>query len=183
MLPLWCDDLLGKMTRKQVCSISVIESRSFTSRHAGPVRLGVVPSSSLPVTTTIPVPLSGHISLIAEDASDSEDEETTVRLRSPRPQPYERSASLQLPTSAEATRSSYMTTSTNGSRMSGLSDFPAPPGDFAGHMRLIESYLAAGSENVSEGSHGTHRAHHRRMTFGVDDYIEDIADGFSTPGR
>jgi hypothetical protein len=142
------------------------------------------------VTTTIPIPLSGHISLIAEDASESEDEapdeETTVRLRSPRSQPHERqplSASLQLPTSAEPTRSSYMTTSTNGSRMSGLSDFPAPPGDFAGHMRLIESYLATGSENASEGSHGTQRAPHRRMTFGVDEYIEDVAEALSTPGR
>ena len=129
------------------------------------------------MTTTIPGPLSGHVSLIDEDEGASEDADTTVRLRSPWPQPHERqplTASLLLPPSAEATRSSYMTTSTNGSRMSGLSDFPAPPGDVAAHMRLIETYLGDGPPA---------RSGHRRMTFGVDEDVEDIARALSTSDR
>ncbi|KAJ2928231.1 hypothetical protein H1R20_g8844, partial [Candolleomyces eurysporus] len=89
------------------------------------------------------------------------------------------------------TRSSYMTTSTT-SRMSGLSDFPAPPRDaplpILGHQHL--SFLASAAvreestlnhhqlQALRESPHPMH-PHERRFTFGVDQDAADVADELS----
>jgi hypothetical protein len=89
------------------------------------------------------------------------------------------------------TRSSYMTTSTT-SRMSGLSDFPAPPKDaplpISGHQHL--SFLASPAvreestldrhqlQALRESPHPMH-PHERRFTFGVDQDAADVADELS----
>jgi hypothetical protein len=90
------------------------------------------------------------------------------------------------PPSAGLTRSSYMTTSTAGSRMSGLSDFPAPPGQAEvtpAHMSLFDSYFDESSSPRARDSFGLSsgsRTISRRMTFGGDEDIEDIANALSS---
>ncbi|KAF9457596.1 hypothetical protein BDZ94DRAFT_1272786 [Collybia nuda] len=93
-------------------------------------------------------------------------------------------SSLQ-PPSAGLTRSSYMTTST-GSYISGLSDFPAPPRQYATHMSLLSSYF---DEALSQSEARVSRSptppipadgHIRRLTFGGDEEIEELVAALSS---
>ena len=137
-----------------------------------PFRVGVVESLATPHATTSPRRSSGHVSLVDEELPQTTEEpDTHLRIKSQH--------SLQPPTSAEATRSSYMTTSTNGSRMSGLSDFPVPPADIAAHMRMLDTYMESGSRELASGG-SPEPPVSRRMTFGGDEDIEDIAKALSS---
>ncbi|KAF8069215.1 hypothetical protein FPV67DRAFT_1449004 [Lyophyllum atratum] len=100
-------------------------------------------------------------------------------------------SSLQ-PPSADPTRSSYMTTST-ASRMSGLSDFPAPPQrPPLGHMSLLTSYFdEAHSLSEAHASRSTTpesipasfddtEVRNRRLTFGGEEEIEELVAALSS---
>src|SRR5215471_13057188 len=87
----------------------------------GLLRVGLVEAVYTPSPVEADHRASGHISLVDEDTR-----------RRPEPQGQLRhgvlshASSLQ-PWSADFTRSSYMTSDTGASRISGLSDFPEPP--------------------------------------------------------
>ncbi|KAF8196099.1 hypothetical protein BJ912DRAFT_1082997 [Pholiota molesta] len=95
---------------------------------------------------------------------------------------------LQAPLT-EATRSSYMTSSTL-SRMSNLSDFPAPPKDGSRlapkHMSLLSSYFDE-AMSTSEAQPGALPAasstslEEDRVTFGGNQSANDLAKTLSTP--
>ena len=95
------------------------------------LRVGVVESSSTPTTVSPPNrpnSFTGETSsaAAANNESRQQDQPSTSDAISVSGEARARTG-LNLPVS-EVTRSSYMTTST-GSRMSGLSDFPVPPKD------------------------------------------------------
>jgi serine/arginine repetitive matrix protein 2 len=116
---------------------------------------------------------SGHASLVDEESSSDE-----MAPAQPRIKPQQ--LSLQPPSALiEETRSSFMTTSTSGSRMSGLSDFPVPPGDLTVHMTMLETYLEDGATEIpSRASPGLPAS--RRMTFGGDGDVEDMIKSLSS---
>jgi serine/arginine repetitive matrix protein 2 len=142
--------------------------------------------------------LSEHLSLVDEEiAGPPEEDANDVRVR------VKSEASL-LPPSAGLTRSSYMTSSTNGSRMSNLSDFPTPP--MGAHIKLFDSFFAPRGDDIGreereerleqDEGQGSEREQERegtsdspqapvsrRMTFGGDEDIEDIAKSLSSPRR
>ncbi|PPQ70861.1 hypothetical protein CVT26_014084 [Gymnopilus dilepis] len=159
-------------------------------------RVGRVESVSTPPT----ISSSHHLS--AEQSAFVHDQERrrSGGLESPLSPEQERgrvSSSLQPPT--EATRSSYMTTSTL-SRMSGLSDFPTPPKDdylsAKHHVSMLSSYFNeahAQSDAQAEG-----RQSHlspvpptpqeelgeedllQHVTFGVNQNAATVAEGLSS---
>lgn len=94
--------------------------------------------------------------------------------------------STLLSPATDMTRSSYMTTSTSGSRMSNLSDFPVPPRDGPmppGHMSFLSSFHDTTLnhrelETVRDSPHPMH-PHDRRFTFGFDQDAADVADELS----
>jgi serine/arginine repetitive matrix protein 2 len=92
-------------------------------------RVGVVESSLTPPATTSDrrLSLTGDMSFAHEQLRHPPND--------PTPEPLPRTSGLQ-PTSADPTRSSYLTTS-SASHMSGLSDFPAPPK----HSSLLSSFF------------------------------------------
>ncbi|TFK46459.1 hypothetical protein OE88DRAFT_891537 [Heliocybe sulcata] len=85
--------------------------------------------------------MSAHLSLIAGNPGEPREELTVTRHDEPGGRVVSQS-SLAIPNST-VTRSSYMTSTTSTSRMSGLSDFPSPPALQAtpGHMSIIHSYF------------------------------------------
>jgi serine/arginine repetitive matrix protein 2 len=95
---------------------------------------------------------------------------------------------LQAPLT-EATRSSYMTSSTL-SRMSNLSDFPAPPKDGSRlapkHMSLLSAYFDEAMSNNETQSGALPAAsstslEEDRVTFGGNQSANDLAKTLSTP--
>lgn len=101
------------------------------------LRVGEVEASSTPPVVTSPHRASTRLSLVDDENSGvsnlrppTQDEDNLSPLRVPSqysslPSRYSSfSAPLSLP---DGTRMSYMTTDTDPSRMSGLSDFPVPP--------------------------------------------------------
>jgi serine/arginine repetitive matrix protein 2 len=138
-------------------------------------RVGQVETVVTPPATDNHNRLSGHLSLVDDGDAPLEDESNTVQVRP-------KSPSSLLP-SAGLTRSSYMTTSTNASRMSGLSDFPVPPADMAAHIKLFEPYFDGPSRAIPDypPSESPQPPISRRMTFGGDEDIEDIAKSLSSP--
>ncbi|KAF8957848.1 hypothetical protein BDZ97DRAFT_1844340 [Flammula alnicola] len=93
---------------------------------------------------------------------------------------------LQAPTT-DATRSSYMTSSTL-SRMSGLSDFPAPPKDnhvTPKHMSLLSSYFDEALSQSESHSEPLPPApvllEEDRVTFGGNQNADDLAKTLSSP--
>ncbi|KIJ62118.1 hypothetical protein HYDPIDRAFT_95007 [Hydnomerulius pinastri MD-312] len=89
------------------------------------------------------------------------------------------------PHSADALRSSYMTSTSDNSRMSGLSDFPLPPAHRPipqpGHMSILQAYFEAtppssesqGHDQLGSGSRSA-SLHSHRTTFGGSDDMEFI---------
>jgi len=90
--------------------------------------------------------------------------------------------------SADPTRSSYMTSTTDGSRMSGLSDFPEPPtvghmtpahmsiihSYFGGetHLRRLDDSLSTDQTIIAEDQrHASYR-----MTFGGSEDVESVGE-------
>jgi hypothetical protein len=80
-----------------------------------------------------------------------------------------------------------MTSTTDGSRMSGLSDFPEPPSVdhlTPAHMSIISSYFGGDTshkqlEEASSTNNATtpeNRRHANRMTFGGSEDIEQVGE-------
>ncbi|EDR03578.1 uncharacterized protein LACBIDRAFT_295200 [Laccaria bicolor S238N-H82] len=136
-------------------------------------RVGMVESVSTPLATDHRLSFMGQTADVLEPYHHS-DANTSV--------PHARVLSgLQLPVT-EGTRSSYMTTSTF-SRMSGLSDFPIPPRDphTPRHMSLLTSYFdEAMAQNEIQFLQDSPMPHGRRLTFGVDQDAEDVAEALSS---
>jgi serine/arginine repetitive matrix protein 2 len=169
-------------------------------------RVGVVePVTTPPITDGFQRRLSGHLSLIGvettatatatatpgeEDDDDEDDDEEENNMRVSVRERIKSESSLQMP-SAGLTRSSYMTNSTNASRMSGLSDFPVPPtADMATHIKLLDAYfdgpprmigVGGDASTLASGGGSPMQPVSRRMTFGGDEDIEDIAKSLSSP--
>jgi serine/arginine repetitive matrix protein 2 len=136
--------------------------------------------------TTPPAIVHDHrdlrpVSLIADkvdpsEASNIEEEYQRVTSR----------GSLAPPITSDPTRSSYMTSTTDGSRMSGLSDFPEPPSVdhlTPAHMSIISSYFGDTSHKQREETLSTDNAtttenhrHANRMTFGGSEDIVIAAE-------
>ncbi|KIM86141.1 hypothetical protein PILCRDRAFT_776323 [Piloderma croceum F 1598] len=131
--------------------------------------------------TTPPAVVHDHrdlrpVSLIADkvepsEASNTEEEHQRVTSR----------GSLAPPIiSTDPTRSSYMTSTTDGSRMSGLSDFPEPPSVdhlTPAHMSIISSYFGGDisqkqREEALSTDNAENRRHANRMTFGGSEDME-----------
>lgn len=97
------------------------------------------------------------------------------------------------PPLTDVTRSSYITTST-ASRMSGLSDFPVPPKDFAHHrMSLLSAFFndangrpslpMRGENGPSEISSPQNFNSNNRLTFGAGADAEEIVQALSNHPR
>lgn len=135
-------------------------------------RVGMVESVSTPPTT------EHHLSFMGQTADVLEPYHHSDAIVS---EPRARVLGLQPPV-AEGTRSSYMTTSSL-SRMSGLSDFPIPPRDplTPRHMSLLTSYFdEAMALNEIQSLQDSSMPHGRRLTFGVDQNAEDVAEALSS---
>lgn len=84
------------------------------------------------------------------------------------------------PISGDALRTSYLTSTSEGSRMSGLSDFPQPPAPplhlTPAHTSILQSYFAETPLMEGEDPFArilpTHPHPHYRMTFGGDEDTE-----------
>jgi serine/arginine repetitive matrix protein 2 len=154
---------------------SVILSPCIADGGAEIARVGLVEPILTPPATTNDRRLSGHLSLVDEDV-DADEGVATARLR------VKSGTSLQTPSAAGQTRSSYMTTSTSASRMSGLSDFPIPP-DMANDIKLFDSFFDDSARASIDHSSDPEPQPpvSRRMTFGGDEDIEDIAKSLSAP--
>ena len=76
----------------------------------------------------------------------------------------------------DPTRSSYVTSTTEGSRMSGLSDFPAPPIQTLtpAHMSIIHSYFGSTPPNQVEDPLSSNKAIHSEPDHNVDFRSKDM---------
>ena len=86
--------------------------------------MGEVGVVSTPAAVTSPHRFSTELSFVEQEQDEPQDLTFGPHLRPPRV--ISQQSSVPTPVTAN-TRSSYMTTGTDASRMSGLSDFPAPP--------------------------------------------------------
>jgi len=153
---------------------SQLDDENTTSMY----RVKQVETVSTPLAISNDIRVSDHTSPVDEPVlnveMDVDNHSRQTRIKS--------QASLQ-PPSAGLTRSSYMTSSTSGSRISGLSDFPAPPGEVGltpAHMSLLDSYFdnRSSTQTVDPFPPGSRTI--SRMTFGGDEDIEDIANALSS---
>jgi serine/arginine repetitive matrix protein 2 len=102
------------------------------------LRFGVVEAVSTPPAVEGSRPASGHLSLVHNTTDYDDQQEPGIS-----PASQGRSHSSLMPQSATLTRSSYVTSTSEGSRISALSDFPSPPTDVTpAHMPIIQSYFA-----------------------------------------
>lgn len=94
-----------------------------------PVRFGAVGALATPPAVVHDHRASGHFSLIADEAETHQEAQIEDRNAEPLKDESQHiiSSNRLSPPSADPISSSYTTTTTEGSRMSGLSDFPAPP--------------------------------------------------------
>lgn len=148
-------------------------------------RVGMVESVSTPpaVSTERRLSYTGQTAF----TNDSQAQQQQRSLASPASQDRIISG-LQAPLT-EATRSSYMTTSTL-SRMSNLSDFPAPPKDGSRlapkHMSLLSSYFDEAMSNSEAQTEALPTApstflEEDRVTFGGNQSANDLAKTLSSP--
>ncbi|GLB42456.1 hypothetical protein LshimejAT787_1104710 [Lyophyllum shimeji] len=154
--------------------------------------VGVVESVSTP-----PAVASDHRSSYIGEVSSPNNHERPQEAQELAPiSPQPRINSGLQPPSADPTRSSYMTTST-ASRMSNLSDFPAPPPHLNGHTSLLTSYFdeahslseaqatesqytTAPSKTPSFNDSDDDDTHNRRLTFGGEQEIEELVAALSS---
>ena len=141
------------------------------------MRLGTIEAVATPLTKEADQRFSGHLSFVSDVGGQRSDDMSigAVRFLSQR-------SSLMPGSARDLARSSYMTTDTSRSRMSGLSEFPAPPEQLTvspTQAGLLQSYLSATSRSqirvndVSETVVGVslrenipHYDPHYRTTFG-----------------
>ncbi|KAF5378779.1 hypothetical protein D9615_006932 [Tricholomella constricta] len=153
-------------------------------------RVGVVESVSTPPPVANDHRSSFMGQLSYTNTQHHRTEEQDILARSPQP----RIKSGLQPPLADPTRSSYMTTST-ASRMSGLSDFPAPPERHpVEHMSLLTSYFdEAHSLSEANASRSTTPppalptssfddtvGRNRRLTFNGEEEIEELVAALSS---
>ncbi|KDQ52156.1 hypothetical protein JAAARDRAFT_40502 [Jaapia argillacea MUCL 33604] len=157
---------------------SILEGSLLDEETIKMFRLGTVEAVLTPPAVSGERPLSGHLSLIDGDSGHSlgmhpisHDPHSSHRIVS--------QASLGPPRSADLARSSYMTSDTGGSRMSGLSDFPAPPVllPTPAHISTLQSYFGDTPRDHIEDPFpvDTRPRRHNpeyRTTFGGDEEIE-----------
>jgi serine/arginine repetitive matrix protein 2 len=154
------------------------------------LRLGAVEA-----VTTPPAVVHDHqalrpISLVVDQVNPHDEAPNTEEnLQKTNNQRVTSQGSLAPPvTLADPTRSSYMTTTTDGSRMSGLSDFPEPPpvGHLTpAHMSIIHSYFGGDTSqtqidetlSTDEATILENRRHASyRMTFGGSEDMESVGE-------
>jgi len=144
-------------------------------------RIGLVESVSTPpaVASEHEVPFfNGHTAFVQDHQrplSDAEDFGSPIS--------NERILSLLQPPT-EATRSSYMTTSTL-SRMSNLSDFPVPPKDdyhTPDHTSIFSAYYGRSLSQSDSQSHLAQSSllEEERVTFGINQNANDVANTLSS---
>ncbi|KAI0781930.1 hypothetical protein C8Q75DRAFT_812074 [Abortiporus biennis] len=102
---------------------SILEGSEIHEELAQYVRVGEVEAVSTPPVVKSPQRFSTALSINYEGIRNQLRPRSDERALSF----SQHSSSLMTPVSPNAARSSYMTTNTDGSRMSGLSDFPVPP--------------------------------------------------------
>ena len=140
--------------------------------------MGAVEAVVTPAAVEADPRASGHLSVIEEDTQRQSEEHTAIDPEAQR-RIQSGSSGLQ-PSSADWARVSYMTSGTDGSRISGLSDFPAPPVAVTpAHMSVLTSYFGSNpvpqqTESLSEST--TDASTLRRMTFGGIEDTEKITD-------
>jgi hypothetical protein len=106
--------------------------------------------------------MSGHLSLVDVEQSHEGLSPASPHLQLQRPVLHS--------TATDLARQSYMTSDTFTSHMSGLSEFPVPPGAIS-LTPILNSYTERGQRPQSEGvasAPDSERAA-RRMTFGQDE--------------
>lgn len=144
-----------------------------------PLRFGAVQAVSTPPAVLYDHRALGHLSLTVDkiDMPDHPPQNAvSERITS--------HASLSpAVASPDVARSSYMTSTTDGSRMSGLSDFPEPPPVAhltPAHMSIIHSYFGGDTPQnqiddpmLTSTPEADRRANYR-MTFGGDEDIEHL---------
>lgn len=139
-----------------------------------PLRFGAIEAVATPPAINLDHKVFGrHLSFTA----DAIGEANSAHMASERV--FSNAASLS-PNSGDALRSSYITSTSEGSRMSGLSDFPQPPAPpphlTPAHTSILQSYFAETPLVEGEDPFArilpTHPHPHYRMTFGGDEDTE-----------
>jgi serine/arginine repetitive matrix protein 2 len=141
------------------------------------LRVGVVESILTPETVSPrhrPNSYTGETSSSAAAAANNESHQQQDRPSSPsrtaaEPREARARTGLNVPVS-EIARSSYMTTSTTASRMSGLSDFPVPPKDH--HRMSLSAYF---NEPLPPPPFTEQQQQHLSSSLGSDDDDRDDA--------
>lgn len=131
-------------------------------------RVGSIEAVSTPPIINTPHRFSTELSLIGHTAADFgvtiDDRRDSDYLE---PRVVSERSTLLTPISPNA-RSSYMTSNTDTSRMSGLSDFPAPPSLLPPSANISASNLHAEPPRlVREPSHGTFGRQDSASEYGV----------------
>lgn len=161
----------------------VLEERNLENEaNKGSFRVGIVESVSTPPPETA----DRRHSFTGQLLEGGEHIPHHVAFSEPAPE--EKHQSTLLSPATDMTRSSYMTTSTTGSRMSNLSDFPIPPLDpsvATSHMSFLSNYHNnhapvdfSDLEPMRDSLHPMD-PHDRRFTFGFDQNAADVADELS----
>ncbi|KII87908.1 hypothetical protein PLICRDRAFT_176665 [Plicaturopsis crispa FD-325 SS-3] len=155
------------------------------------LRMGSIEAVTTPPTTAGDHRISSHLTYLEDRLAQS----GHPHDRGSADQPAESSTrilstdSLQPPHSFDLARFSYVTSNTDTSRISNLSDFPVPPKATPGHMSLLQSYFENTPEQQAQDSadyfpqhphdepenSGNRRHPSYRMTFGGEEDIENIA--------
>ncbi|KAH7929964.1 hypothetical protein BV22DRAFT_1001736 [Leucogyrophana mollusca] len=139
-----------------------------------PIRHGVVEAAPTPPALHSPRHASTHLSI--KDEADDQDHIIS---------PVTSNTGSEL-RSADAIRSSYMTSASEGSRISNLSDFPAPPMRPNLHTSLLQAYYDATPSNYTENHvdsdlprprpHFQGRPESHRTTFGGSEDMNIITE-------
>jgi hypothetical protein len=153
------------------------------------VRLGAVEAVNTPPATVHDHQAFRPSSLVADQVEAHDVILNTEALQKGETQRVTSEGTLAPPViSADHTRSSYMTNTTEESRMSGLSDFPEPPpvGHLTpAHMSIIHSYFGGDTPQKQIGdllstNQATVQENHRhasfRMTFGGSEDMESVGE-------
>ena len=154
-----------------------------------PLRFGAIAAITTPLAVTDD---RIHTPLVADQVVHQGPVECKVTEAVPQSDEPHRITSqmsvVPLSATGDLTRSSYVTSTTEGSRMSGLSDFPTPPVQnlTPAHMSIIHSYFGRSTppnqvEDLLSSNEAAHSEPGRnanfRMTFGGSEDMEVITPG------
>jgi hypothetical protein len=172
------------------CFNSSVQALIWIAMLGIPVRLGAVEAVSTPPAVVPADQALRHLSFVADQVEVAEEPHDTEKDPQKEESQRARSQNSLAPpvVSADFTRSSYMTTTTDGSRMSGLSDFPEPPpvGHLTpAHMSIIHSYFGGDTaqkqiEDLLSNNQATTSVDHshasQHMAFGGNEDIESVGE-------